>query len=288
MKSMTGYAFVETDKNEMTVSIEIKSYNSRFLDLSINQPYWLSRLEIKVREFLSSRIQRGKVECTIRIKEAKSNLQVTADPDAAQAYLSAIRSVSQGIGSNDEVPLSLVIAQEGVLRAERVLDQETYWQRISEALIQAFDLFDKARIKEGHNLEKDILSMIERIRSSVSLIETCVPEMEKNFKDSIRQKFQDMLGNAVDEQRVLQETAALLVKYTINEELVRLRSHLDSIAHEFSENPAPGRKADFICQEINREINTIGSKNQLLAVGEAVIVCKDALENIREQLRNIE
>jgi uncharacterized protein (TIGR00255 family) len=112
--------------------------------------------------------------------------------------------------------------------------------------------------------------------------------MERIFKDNIRNRFTELLGNNIDEQRVMQETAALLVKYTINEEIVRLRAHLVSLKKELAENPAPGRKADFICQEINREVNTIGSKNQIFEVGQAVIDAKDALENIREQMRNIE
>ena len=112
--------------------------------------------------------------------------------------------------------------------------------------------------------------------------------MEQTFKDNLRSRFIDLLGDKVDEQRILQETAALLVKYTINEEIVRLNAHLSSLKNEINNNPAPGRKIDFICQEINREINTIGSKNQNLEVGQIVIEAKDALENIREQSRNIE
>ena len=112
--------------------------------------------------------------------------------------------------------------------------------------------------------------------------------MEVIFRENIQKRFNEILGDAVDEQRVMQEIAALLVKYTINEEIVRLDSHLKALKAEIENNPAPGRKLDFICQEINREINTIGSKNQIVEVGQAVIEAKDALENIREQIRNIE
>ena len=112
--------------------------------------------------------------------------------------------------------------------------------------------------------------------------------MEAMFKENVRTRFAEMLDNQIDEARVLQETASLMVKYTINEELVRLRAHLKSLRKELAENPSPGRKTDFICQEINREVNTIGSKNQMLEIGQSVIEAKDALENVREQLRNIE
>jgi len=292
MKSMTGYAFHETADDKMTVSVEIKSYNSRFLDLSVNQPSWLGRLENRIREYASSRIQRGKVEVTIRVKERNANLQVTADPGAARAYLGAMREIAAAmgtdIGQNNAVPLSLVIAQEGVLKSERVLDVEEYWKRIEPVLALAFDEFNLCRESEGKALKTDIDAMIVRIEKSADTVSAWIPEMERIFRDNIRNRFAELMGAAVDEQRVMQETAALLVKYTINEEIVRLRAHLSSLKKELSENPAPGRKTDFICQEINREVNTIGSKNQILEVGQAVIEAKDALENIREQMRNIE
>jgi len=273
----------------MTVSVEIKSYNSRFLDLSVNQPYWLSRLENRFREYASKCIQRGKVELSVRIRETTSNLQVAPDPDAARAYMGAIMEIADALGHQAEnIPLSLIIAQEGVLKSERVLDIETYWMKIEPVLAAAFIDFDKARCTEGEALSVDIHEMIKRIEKTADIVSAWIPEMERIFKDNIRARFTELLGNNIDEQRVMQETAALLVKYTINEEIVRLRAHLVSLSKELAENPAPGRKADFICQEINREVNTIGSKNQIFEVGQAVIDAKDALENIREQMRNIE
>lgn len=288
MKSMTGYAFREITDGDMTVSAEIKSYNSRFLDLTVNQPYWLSRIENRVREFVSSRVQRGKIELIIRVKERSSNLQVTADPDAARAYVGAIGEIADAIGHSGEIPLSLIIGQEGVLRSERVLDIETYWKKIEPVLEATYADFEQARETEGIALAKDITAMIARIEHTADVVSTWIPEMERIFRENVRSRFQEIVGDRVDEQRIMQETAALLVKYTINEEIVRLRAHLESLKKEIEGNPAPGRKADFICQEINREVNTIGSKNQILEVGQAVIEAKDALENIREQMRNIE
>ena len=289
MKSMTGYAWREINEGDMTVSVEIKSYNSRFLDLSVNQPYWLSRLENRIREYASKRIQRGKVELSVRIRETSSNLQVTADPDAARAYKGAVAEIASALGlDSSSIPLSLIISQEGVLKSERVLDIETYWAKIEPVLDAAFADFERARDTEGKALAEDIYAMISRIEKSAETITGWVPDMERIFRENIRTRFAEILGNDIDEQRVMQETAALLVKYTINEEIVRLRAHLTSLRKELAENPAPGRKTDFICQEINREVNTIGSKNQIYEVGQAVIDAKDALENIREQMRNIE
>ncbi len=288
MKSMTGYAYRETNEGDLTVSVEIKSYNSRFLDLTVNQPYWLSRLENRLREYASARIQRGKVELSLRLKERSQNLQVIADPDAARAYVGAIAEIADAIGHSGEIPLSLVVNQDGVLRSERALDPEAYWGRIEPVLSSAFSDFERSREAEGKALSRDIDAMIARIETTADVVARWIPEMERLFRENVRTRFAEILGDRVDEQRVMQETAALLVKYTINEEIVRLRSHLESLRKEIAENPAPGRKADFICQEINREVNTIGSKNQILEVGQAVIEAKDALENIREQMRNVE
>ncbi|HHU37064.1 MAG TPA: YicC family protein [Treponema sp.] len=288
MKSMTSYAYTENIINQTTVSVEIKSYNSRYLDLSINTPFWLGRLESKLREFASSRIQRGKVELTVRVREQSSNITVLADPSAARAYAQAIREVADSIGSQELIPLELVIAQEGVLTSERVIDINHYWKIIEPSVIAAFKDFEAFREREGKTLTTDIENMIFRIEEAVSSILAYEPQMEEIFRDNIKKRFTEVLGNAVDEQRVLQETAALLIKYTIHEELVRLGAHLAALRYEVKNNPAPGRKCDFICQEINREINTIGSKNQIIEVGQSVITAKDALENIREQMRNIE
>lgn len=288
MKSMTGYAFREISSGEVTVSVELKSYNSRFLDLQVNVPFWLSRLENRVREFATSRILRGKVELSVKVKERSSNLVVTPDVDAARAYMKAVSSIAEAIGHQERIPLSLIVAQEGVLKTDRALDVDAYWDRIVPVLTDAFAEFDQCRETEGKALQTDIVTMIAKIEKAADVVSGWIPEMERIFKDNIRQRFADIVGSAVDEQRVLQETASLMVKYTINEEIVRLRAHLVSLKKEIAENPAPGRKTDFICQEINREVNTIGSKNQILEVGQAVIEAKDALENIREQMRNIE
>jgi len=288
MKSMTGYAYSEQCIQNTTVSVEIKSYNSRYLDLSIHMPSWLGRIESNIRDFCSSSIQRGKLEVSIRIREESSTMRISTDRAAAQAYAQAIREVAESIGAPDSVPLQLVVSQEGVLSSERVLDIDRYWDLIEPVLKTAFSEFEAFRVREGKKLAEDILAMVSRIENTVSVITEFVPQMETRFKENIRSRFQEIMGNEIDEQRVLQETAALLVKYTINEELVRLNAHLEALRREIHDNPAPGKKCDFICQEINREINTIGSKNQILEVGQAVITAKDALENIREQIRNIE
>ncbi|MBQ0166294.1 MAG: YicC family protein [Treponema sp.] len=289
MRSMTGYAYKEIADENVNLSVEIKSWNSRFLDLSINMPSFLGRLEQRIREAASGAILRGKVELNIRLREKNARVTIDVDENAARAYKDAIQKVQDAVGLGAEkIPLQLIVNQEGVLNIQKDVDPERFWSMIEPVFKEALADFTKDRDREGANLKKDLLEKLARIEESEKLFKDWIPQMERLFREGIVKRFHEVLGDEVDEQRVMTEIAALLVKYTINEEVVRLQSHIDALKSEMETNPAPGRKIDFICQEMNREINTIGSKNQFIEVGQAVIAAKDALENIREQAKNIE
>lgn len=289
MRSMTGYAYKEFVDENVSVSVEIKSWNSRFLDLSINLPSFLGRLENQIREKCSEGILRGKVDLYIRIKEKNTPVTVDVDTNAAKAFSDAFHTVAEALGvSKEHIPLSLIINQEGVLSVQKDSDPERYWKMIEPVFSSALSDFISDRDREGANLKRDLLEKLAKIEESEKMFKEWIPQMENAFRENLMKRFQDLLGSEVDEQRVMTETAAMLVKYTISEEVVRLQSHIDALKAEIANNPAPGRKIDFICQELNREINTIGSKNQFVEVGKSVIAAKDALENIREQARNVE
>jgi len=289
MKSMTGYGYKEISNENLFLSVEIKSWNSRFLDLSVYLPSFLGRLEKQIREKCASLILRGKVDLNIKLKEKNSDITVNVDENAAKAYSEAIKSVASALNYNSEnIPISLIINQEGVLSVQKNTDFEKYWTLIEPVLNEALTEFSEDRSREGENLKKDLLEKLERIEQSENIFKSWIPKMEGAFRENLENRFNELLGENYDEQRVMTEIAALLVKYTISEEVVRLQSHIDALKSEIQNNPAPGRKIDFICQEMNREINTIGSKNQFLEVGQAVIEAKDALENIREQAKNVE
>ena len=289
MRSMTGYAYKEIADENVNLSVEIKSWNSRFLDLSINMPSFLGRLEQRIRETASSSILRGKVELNIRLREKNAPVTIDVDENAARAYMDAIQKVQNAVGlGSEKIPLNLIVNQEGVLNIQKDVDPERFWAMIEPVFKDALADFTADRDREGANLKKDLLEKLAKIEESEKLFKDWSPQMENLFREGILKRFHEVLGDEVDEQRVMTETAALLVKYTINEEVVRLQSHIDALKSEMETNPAPGRKIDFICQEMNREINTIGSKNQFIEVGQAVINAKDALENIREQAKNVE
>lgn len=289
MHSMTGYGFAEAVVEDTQISVEIKSVNSRFLDLSVNVPPFLSPLESRLRKVVGARVVRGKVDVTVRVHDVVSNAVVTADPAAAKAYYDAIAQVAAALGKTDgDIPLSLVIQQEGVLNVTHRLDAEAYWKKIEGLFSGVLEQFLADRAREGENLYADMCAKLDTLDACAAFFADWQPQMEAKFKDTIAKKFSELLGDHADENRIMQETAAMLVRYTINEEIVRLRSHLAALRNAFDEQSAPGKRIDFICQEANREINTIGSKNQFAEVGQMVITAKDALENIREQCKNVE
>lgn len=289
MNSMTGYAFKEAIVENTQISVEIKSVNNRFLDLSINLPSFLNPIEQKIRKIISQKIVRGKVDVNIRIKDLSSTAKVTSDPLAAKMYFDAISSVAKNLGyDSKQIPLSLIVSQDGVLNITHEYDAENYWQKIENIFNEVLEKFICDRNREGENLKIDLLEKLSILDKCAAFFKEWQPKMEMKFKELITSKFKELLADNVDENRIMTETAAMLVKYTINEEIIRLFSHLKALRFEIENNPIPGKKIDFICQEANREINTIGSKNQFAELGEMVINAKDALENIREQSKNVE
>lgn len=289
MNSMTGYAYSEEYIDNCNISIEIKSYNSKYFDLSINMPSFLSRLENSFREKFSNLILRGKVEVYIRVFEENPTTNVIINEEAVKSYAEAFKKIAVSLGQpSDNIPLELIVRQEGVISSRCEYDIERYLSLISPVLEKTINLFIEDRKREGENLKIDLLNKVSELDKALSFFQKFQPKMEAAFKENVSKRFYEMLGDKIDEQRILAEVAALLVKYTINEEIVRLESHIKALKSELQENTTPGRKIDFLCQEINREINTIGSKNQFVEVGNMVVSAKNALENIREQARNVE
>ena len=288
MKSMTGYGYSEYQDDKIHITIELKSYNNRYLDIIINQPSFLNPLEPDLRKYLSNNADRGRVELYIRVRELEENLVLHLDKSAAASYAETLRELAQVSGLDDKIELSHLLAFDGILKTEKKRDIDNYRTRIMPLLETCFAQWDESRKVEGISTEQDISKSTALIYDALNLFEQKAGEMEVNIKDNIRTKFMDVLGDKIDEQRVLAETAVLLVKYSINEEIVRLKGHLDSFTASMSGGAAVGKKLDFICQEINREVNTIGSKSFMLEVNQKVIEVKDNLENIREQLRNVE
>ena len=288
MKSMTGFGFSEYRSDKIHLSLNLKSYNNRFLDLYVYLPQFLAPLEPRVRDFLSQRIIRGRVELALKVSEFEEDIEVRLDRKSVHAYRRVLEELAAETGITDTIRLSHLLRIEGIFKLNKTREIDKYWQMLEPLLVEACNEFEETRNREGASTCKDIESNLSIIEDQRVFIEQAIPELEQLIKSELRSRFKELLGDAVDETRIYSEMAVMLMKSDVNEEIVRLASHLSNFRFTMEKEGAVGKKLDFICQELNREINTIGSKSQLTAVNEAVITVKDAIEKIREQLRNVE
>ena len=288
MKSMTAYGYGEITTKNFRISLEIKSYNNRYLDIYVNIPSAISPLEPLIREHIANRILRGKVEVFLKIKNIEEDIAVSVDPSVVNGYLAALKQLAQLAGTGEEVRLSHLLHMDGILKTDQTRGTEEYWKEIEPLLSTVCNEFDATRIQEGAATEKDILRLLEDIKENSVKVASYTNEMEKRFSETIKERMEELLADKIDETRIAAEVAMLLVKYSIHEELIRLSAHCEAFLTAAAETGSIGKKLDFICQEMNREINTIGSKNVMAEISRGVVAMKDNLENIREQVRNIE
>ncbi|MBN1411146.1 MAG: YicC family protein [Spirochaetales bacterium] len=288
MKSMTGFGYKELNTDKFHLGVNIKSYNNRYLDVVINLPVCLNTLEPLIREFILTRVKRGRVEIALKMKEIEEELAVYLDDSVVSAYMKAVTQLKETTGIEEPIKLSHLLRFDGVIKSEPNFDVDKYWAIIEPILTEAYKDFDLTRSVEGERTEEIILDLITKVQSSVELIEKYVPKIEEKVKASLKKRFFELMGDEIDTNRVYAETAVLLIKFDITEELMRLKSHVKSFFEIIKEGVSVSKKLDFICQELNREINTIGSKNIMLEVSQSVITIKDQIESIRELLRNVE
>lgn len=288
MKGMTGFGYAEYRAENLEITAEVKSYNNRYLDIFVNLPSFLSQLEPSVREFVAPWLLRGRVEIYLRVHDRESDVSVNIDRPTLGAYRDALHEMSEILGSGEEVRLSHVMRLEGIMEVKRGRDIDDYWELMKPTLEEAIVEFDASRAREGESTREDIASQLKRIREVVDELERRAPELEAALRQNVTERFDEVLGEQVNEDRVYAEIASLLIKHSINEELVRLRAHLKSFEETISTEGAVGKKLDFFCQELNREVNTVASKSFASDVNRRVVEAKDAVENIREQLRNVE
>lgn len=294
MRSMTGFGFAEARSERVHIGIELKSYNNRYLDLGVNLPAAFSPLEPRLREYLSARIARGRVELSVRVVEYHEEVSVLVDRNAVRSYAKALRELAREAAVSTDIELTHllmmeeIIASNGLLKVDRSPEIEPTWTLIEPLLERVFGDYDRSRLNEGRQTERDILSHLSRVEGSTTRIKGHAGELESLIKKNLKERFEELLGDGYDESRVLAETAVQLVRSTIAEEINRIETHLASFRAALESDEPVAKRLDFLCQELGREINTIGSKSTILEVNQAVIEVKDSLENIREQLRNVE
>lgn len=288
MKSMTGFGYSEFQDEKNHITINLKSYNNRFLDILVYLPPYIGQLEQKVRNFLSATIKRGRVELIMKVREMEEQVEVHLDTSIIHTYMDALRRLISEAGIGERINLSHLLRIEGILKPVKNYDIDVYWKKILPLLEDIFKQFEKSRCIEGARTEEYIKKLVKKIGANLLIIEKKVPDIEVKVRELLKKKFYELLGDEIDEGKVLTETALMLIKFDIKEEIARMTSHLKTFSDTLEEGSPVGKKLDFICQEINREINTIGSKSIFLEVSNAVICIKDAVETIREQLRNVE
>ncbi len=285
--SMTGFAQDVFDQSDLAGSIQIKSYNNRYLDISLSLPSQFSSFEPRIQALLAERIHRGKVEYSLRIRRMEKPASIRIDPVAARTVHEALSQIATDLGLADRPSLGMVSSFEGVLSFEKELDAENYWPLVEAKSLAALSCFEESRKKEGAATEVNIIGELERFKNGLSVVREHVALIESNILGQLKSRFDEVLPKGYDEGRMLQEVAVQMVRFSINEEVSRLDAHIKAFV-EFCGEESPAKRLDFLCQEMNRETNTIGSKNMLIPVAHAVVEMKDSLENIREQLRNIE
>lgn len=289
MKSMTGYGFSESVGEQFQLAVELKSYNNRYLDINHNIPYMLAPYEMEIDKQIALAASRGHVEVNIRVKNLASDVQLYVDTQAVHNYTEAFASIAAVSGKALKPQLSDYLGSEGVLVSLKGNDSERYRQVLFETLGASLAQFSESKVREGSSTQRDLFRLGTLVSEGLEVIKNHANELEQMFKETLRSRFEEMLGDQnYDENRILQEVAVMLVKYSVHEEIKRLGVHLKEYFSLLQKDEPVGKRLDFLCQEMNREINTIGSKSQMVELNIQVVKMKDGLENIREQIRNIE
>jgi uncharacterized protein (TIGR00255 family) len=290
IKSMTGFGRGEFSQGASTFSVDVRSVNHRYSDVSVRMPRAMSVLEEKVREFVTEKISRGKVDVYINYNTFGQNSQVKLDTNLAKAYVDSLNTLKEMFGIRDDISLSLLTRFPDIMALESVeMDMDELWAMLKQALEMAFNALVEMRQREGERLKNDLLEKLVNVKGFVGNIKeksySIVDEYKNKLYDRIKELTKDI---QIDENRLLTEVAVFADKSSIDEELVRLESHLEELQKALNIKGSVGKKLDFIIQEMNREVNTIGSKITDLGILNNVISIKTEIEKIREQVQNIE
>ncbi len=291
IKSMTGYGKSEQTIDSLNVTVEIKSVNHRYFEFSARVPREYGFLEEKLKKYCNSLITRGKVECYVSVEDLEEReMEVNVNETLAAGFVKALKELSERFGLKDDISAVTLSRYPDVITLHKASeDEERIWNAVKTVAETAVSKFIEMRETEGSKLRGDILSRADYIIECVEFIEGRSPETVREYNEKLKQRMKELLGDAaVDEQRLLNEAAIYADKIAVDEETVRLRSHISQLREFMNSSEAIGRKLDFLVQEINREANTIGSKAQDVDIAKKVIAIKAEVEKIREQVQNIE
>lgn len=290
LKSMTGFGRGECAADDYIIKVQIKSVNHRYADFSIRTPRIYAFLEDKIRRTAADGISRGKVEINVSIEHINSaDKQIRLNAPMANEYIGAVRELAR-FGVNDDLSMSAMIGLSDIFDVEyKEIDEDAVTELMMNALNAAIEDFNTMRIDEGRRLGENLHCHLADLLREVEAIEIRSPECVEEYRERLRKKIEEVLGDrTVDETRIITEAAVFADKISVDEETVRLRSHICAFKENMNADEPVGKKLDFIVQEMNREANTTGSKCSDAVTAAHVVEMKSIIEKIREQIQNIE
>ena len=291
IKSMTGFGNAKGACEKLEVSVELKSVNNRYLDCSVKLPRVFSAIEEPLKAIIQKHISRGKVDVYITIDTSESeDVEIKVNRNLASAYVSALKSMAEENGLSCDINVTDLTRFPDILQAvKRETDPEKFLDDIGAILKEALSGFDDMRRREGDRLKQDILERLAVIGELTDIIEEISPRSVAEYRKKLEVRMSELLQTAdIDEERILMEAAIFADRVAINEETVRLRSHIAQLSELLDSKEPVGRKIDFLVQELNREANTIGSKGNDAEMSRKIVELKAEIEKIREQAQNIE
>ena len=291
IKSMTGFGRCEVEECDRKYTVEMKSVNHRYLDINIKMPKKLSFFESSIRNELKNYVQRGKIDIFITYEDfSDNNVCIKYNKEIAAEYLKYLKSMTQEFGLDDDIRVSTLSRYPEVFSMEeQATDEEEIWNGLVKAIKGAANGFVETRIAEGNNLAQDLIAKLDEMMEHVAFIEERSPQILEEYRQKLQDRIKELLGDAcVDETRLLTEVTIFADKVCVDEELVRLKSHIEATKQSLMKGGSIGRKLDFIAQEMNREANTILSKTSDLEISNRGIELKTEIEKVREQIQKIE
>ena len=291
IKSMTGFGRCETADEKRKITVELKSVNHRYLDVNIKMPKNLNFFESSIRNLLKKYIERGKVDIYITYEDySEDNYALKYNPGLAGEYLKYLNAMALEFGLENDIRVSTLSRYPDVLvMEEQEVDEDELWEVLKKAVCGACEQFVETRKKEGEHLKNDLIEKLDELLSDVEFIERRSPQIMEEYRSRLTERVRELLGETpLDESRIATEVTIYADKVCVDEETVRLKSHIISMKDTLTEGGSVGRKLDFIAQEMNREANTILSKANNIEISDVGINLKTGIEKIREQIQNIE
>ena len=291
IKSMTGFGRCEVTEGNRKYTVEIKSVNHRYLDVNIKMPKSLNFFESTIRTLLKEYMERGKVDLYITYEDfSEERFSLKYNEELAGEYLAHLKEMAEKFGLEDDIRVSTLSRYPDVFTMEQVeVDEQELWAGLEKAIRGACEQFVESRITEGDHLKADLIAKLDNMLSYVDFIEERSPVIMKDYRERLENKVKELLGDKqIDDSRIATEVTIFADKICVDEETVRLRSHIKSTKTALEAGGSIGRKLDFIAQEMNREANTILSKANDLEISDTGINLKTDIEKVREQIQNIE